>query len=95
MAGECIVGKVESPYNEAEDGTYDHLGNKDARKAPAEDIYNHMTCAESLDLSDYDITNHKSLNRDDNTYDHAGVGDSSYSHFYQHQIEKTDYSVLS
>uniref|UniRef100_K1QFM8 Uncharacterized protein n=1 Tax=Magallana gigas TaxID=29159 RepID=K1QFM8_MAGGI len=94
LAGECIVGS-ESPYNEAEDGTYDHLGNKDARKAPAEDIYNHTSSAELSDLSDYDVTNHKHLNEEDSTYDHAGVGDSSYGHFDVHPIKETDYSMLS
>lgn len=94
LAGECIVGS-ESPYNEAEDGTYDHLGNKDARKAPAEDIYNHTSSAELSDLSDYDVTNHKHLNEEDSTYDHAGVGDSSYGHFDLHPIKETDYSMLS
>lgn len=94
LAGECIVGS-ESPYNETEDGTYDHLGNKDARKAPAEDIYNHTSSAELSDLSDYDVTNHKHLNEEDSTYDHAGVGDSSYGHFDLHPIKETDYSMLS
>lgn len=94
LAGECIVG-CESPYSETEDGTYDHLGNKDARKTPAEDIYNHTSCAELSDLSDYDVTNQKRLNKEDNTYDHAGVGDSSYGHFDMHEIKETDYSVLS
>lgn len=94
LAGECIVGS-ESPYNEAEDGTYDHLGNKDARKAPAEDIYNHTSSAELSDLSDYDVANHKHLNEEDSTYDHAGVGDSSYGHFDLHPIKETDYSMLS
>eukprot|EP00105_Crassostrea_gigas_P021071 XP_011440060.1 PREDICTED: uncharacterized protein LOC105337153 isoform X2 [Crassostrea gigas] len=94
LAGECIVGS-ESPYNEAEDGTYDNLGNKDARKAPAEDIYNHTSSAELSDLSDYDVTNHKHLNEEDSTYDHAGVGDSSYGHFDLHPIKETDYSMLS
>lgn len=94
LAGECIVGS-ESPYNETKDGTYDHLGNKEARKTPVEDIYNHTSCAELSDLSDYDVTNHKRLYEEDNTYDHAGVGDSSYGHFDLHQIKETDYSVLS
>lgn len=94
MAGECIVGS-ESPYNETEDGTYDHLGNKDARKTPDEDIYNHTLCAELSDLSDYDVANHKRINEEDSTYDHAGVKDNSYGHFDLHQIKESDYSVLS
>lgn len=94
LAVGCIVGS-ESPYNEAEDGTYDHLGNKDARKTPAKDIYNHTSGAELPDMSDYDVTNHKRPNKEDNTYDHAGVGDSSYGHFDLQQIKESDYSVLS
>lgn len=94
LAGECIVGS-ESPYSETEDGTYDHLGNKDARKTPVEDIYNHTSRADLSDLSDYDVTNHKHFNVEDSTYDHAGVRDSSYGHIDLHPIEETDYSVLS
>lgn len=82
MVGECIVGKVESFYNEVEDGIYDYFGNKDVRKVLVEDIYNYMICVELLDLFDYDIINYKSLNRDDNIYDYVGVGDSLYSYFY-------------
>lgn len=94
LAGECIVGS-ESPYNETEDGTYDHLGNKDARKTPVEDIYNHTSRADLSDLSDYDVTDHKHFNVEDSTYDHAGVRYSSYGHIDLHPIEETDYSVLS
>lgn len=94
MAGECIVGS-ESHYSETEDGTYDHLRNKDARKTPVEDIYNHTSRADLSDLSDYDVTNHKHFNVEDSTYDHAGVRDSSYGHIDLHPIEETDYSVLS
>lgn len=94
LAGHISVAS-ESPYTEAEDGTYDLLGNKEARKAHAEAIYNQTSCNELSDLSDYDVANHKRLNAEDDTYDHSGVRDNSYSHFDLTQIKETDYSKLS
>lgn len=94
LAGLISVAS-ESPYNDAEDGTYDLLGNKEARKAHAEDIYNQTSCNELSDLSDYDVANHKRLNAEDDTYDHSGVTDNSYGHFDLTQIKETDYSELS
>lgn len=89
--------ELESPYNEAEDGTYDHLGNSNARKIPIEnsDLYNHAFSAELSDLSDYDIANHKRLKEDDITYDHTDVGENSYGHFCSTQNKECDYSKLS
>lgn len=75
----------ESPYNEAEDGTYDHLGDKNARKRPVEGIYNHASSAKLSDLSNYDIANHKRLNEEDNNYDHAGVGNNAYGNITPHR----------
>lgn len=69
LAGHISVAS-DSPYNEAEDGTYDHLGNKGARKTPADDNYYQTSCNELSDLSDYDIANHKRLNAENGTYDH-------------------------
>lgn len=69
LAGRISVAS-DSPYNEAEDGTYDHLGNKGARKTPADDNYYQTSCNELSDLSDYDIANHKRLNAENGTYDH-------------------------
>lgn len=93
MAGHISVAS-DSPYNEAEDGTYDHLGNKGARKTPAEDNYYQTPCNELSDLSDYDVANHKCLNAEDGTYDHSGVTDNSYGHFELTQIKETYYSEL-
>lgn len=84
--------EFESPYNEAEEGTYDHLGEKKARKRPADDIYNHASSAELLDLSDYDVANHKHLNSEDNTYDHTCVGDDSYGKV---KSDLSDYDVAN
>lgn len=94
LAGHISVAS-ESPYTEAEDGTYDLLGNKEARKAHAEDIYNQASCNELSDLSDYDVANHKRLNAEDDTYGHSGVRDNSYGHFDLTQIKETVYSELS
>lgn len=93
LAGRISVAS-DSPYNEAEDGTYDHLGNKGARKTPAEDNYYQTSCNELSDLSDYDIANHKRLNAENGTYDHSGVTDHSYGHFELTQIKETYYSEL-
>lgn len=82
----------ESPYNEAEDGPYDHLGEKKVRRRPVDDIYNHATSAEISDLSDYDVANHKHLNSEDNTYDHPAFGEDSYGKF---KSETTDYDVTN
>lgn len=84
--------EFESPYNEAEEGTYDHLGEKKARKRPADDIYNHASSAELSDLSDYDVANHKHLNSEDNTYDHTCVGDDSYGKV---KSDLSDYDVAN
>uniref|UniRef100_A0A8W8M180 Uncharacterized protein n=1 Tax=Magallana gigas TaxID=29159 RepID=A0A8W8M180_MAGGI len=82
----------ESPYNEAKEGTYDHLGEKRVRKRPDDDIYNHASSAELSDLSDYDVANRKHLNNEDNTYDHTGVGDDSYGKV---KSDLSDYDVAN
>lgn len=84
--------ELESPYNEAEEGTYDHLGEKRVRKKPDDDIYNHASSAELSDLSDYDVTNREHLNNEDNTYDHTGVGDDSYGKV---KSDLSDYDVAN
>lgn len=71
----------ESPYNETEDGTYDHLGHNDARKRPADDIYNHVSSGGLSDLSDYDVANRKNANSEDNTYDRTGVKGDFYGKY--------------
>ena len=39
-----IDSVAESPYNDADDGTYDHLGDKNARKHnDVDDTYNHLS----------------------------------------------------
>lgn len=80
----------ESPYSEAEDGTYDHLENKDARKIPANDIYNYASSGGLLDLSDYDVANRKNESSEDNTYDRTGIRDDSYGKF---KSDLSDYDV--
>ena len=90
-----IHTKAESPYNEAEDGTYDHLGDKDARKqTDVDDTYNHASVVMSPDLSDYDVANHKQVCEEDNTYDHTIPSENSYGHFNQPFIptQESDYS---
>lgn len=94
LAGHISVAS-ENPYTEAEDGTYDRLGNKEARKAHAGNIYNQTASNELSDLSDYDVANHKRLNAEDDTYDHSGITDNSYGHFDLTQIKETVYSELS
>lgn len=82
--------ELESPYNEAEEGTYDHLGEKRVRKKHDDDTYNHASSAELSDLSDYDVANRKHLNNEDNTYDHTGVGNDSYGKV---KSDLSDYDV--
>ncbi|XP_065937672.1 uncharacterized protein [Magallana gigas] len=82
----------ESPYNEAEDGTYDHLEDKDARKIPANGIYNNASSGGLSDLSDYDVTNRKNESSEGNTYDRTGVRDDSYGKF---KSGLSDYDVAN
>eukprot|EP00105_Crassostrea_gigas_P024273 XP_011444475.2 PREDICTED: uncharacterized protein LOC105340218 isoform X1 [Crassostrea gigas] len=84
--------ELESPYNEAEEGTYNHLGEKRVRKKHDDDTYNHASSAELSDLSDYDVANRKHLNNEDNTYDHTGVGNDSYGKF---KSDLSDYDVAN
>lgn len=65
---------VENVYNDSEDGTYDHLGDKAARKQDAaDDTYNHASSVMISDVSDYDVTNQKRTHEDENDYDHTYV----------------------
>lgn len=84
--------ELESPYNEAEEGTYDHLGEKRVRKKHDDDTYNHASSADLSDLSDYDVANRKHLNNEDNTYDHTGVGNESYGKV---KSDLSDYDVAN
>lgn len=84
--------QFEIPFHEAEDGTYDHLGDKEARKRPADDIYNHASSGGLLDLSDYDVANSKNASSEDNTYDRTGVRDDSYGKF---KSDLYDYDVAN
>lgn len=90
-----LILASESPYNETEDGTYDHLGDKKARKRPVEGIYNHASSTELPDLSVYDLANQKRLSDEDNDYDHAGVANSKYGQYNAPQIGESNYSDLS
>ncbi|XP_078309595.1 uncharacterized protein LOC111105805 [Crassostrea virginica] len=94
LADDIQIGPIaESPYNEAEDGTYDHLGDKDARKQPdVDDTYNHASVVMSPDLSDYDVANHKQVLEEDNTYDHTSPTENSYGHFNTSPTQEPDYS---
>ncbi|XP_065937675.1 uncharacterized protein [Magallana gigas] len=82
----------ESPYNEAVDGTYDRLGDKDARKIPANDIYNHASSGGLSDLSDYDVANRKNESSEDHTYDSTGVKDDSFGNL---KSDQSDYVVAN
>nr|XP_034304425.1 uncharacterized protein LOC105340218 isoform X1 [Crassostrea gigas] len=84
--------ELESPYNEAEEGTYDHLGEKRVRKKHDDDTYNHASSADLSDLSDYDVANRKHLNNEDTTYDHTGVGNDSYGKV---KSDLSDYDVAN
>lgn len=87
--------KIENPYNDAEDGTYDHLHDKDARKESApDDTYNHASSVMSPDMSDYDVAHHKQVHEEDTTYDHTSPAENSYGHFDRSQTQETDYSEL-
>lgn len=94
LANDAILGS-ESPYKEADDGTYDHLGDKNTRKRRVEGIYNCTSSAKLSDESDYDIANHKPSNKEDNDYDHAGVGKNTYGQYNSASIIESDYSDLS
>lgn len=94
LADDAILG-AESPYKEAEDGTYDHLGDKNARNRRVEGIYNCASSAKLSDVSDYDITNHKPLNEEETDYDHAGFGKNTYGQYNSESIRESDYSDLS
>lgn len=94
LADDAILGS-ESSYKEAEDGTYDHLGDNNARKKTVEGIYNHASSAKLSDLSDYDIANRKPLNEEDNDYDHARVGHNTYGQYNSSPLRESDYSDLS
>lgn len=72
--------------------TYDHIGDKDARKRPANDIYNHASTGGLSDLSDYDVTNRKNESSEGNTYDRTGVRDDSYGKF---KSGLSDYDVAN
>lgn len=90
-----IDSVAESPYNDADDGTYDHLGDKNARKHnDVDDTYNHSSSMISPDLSDYDIANNKQVHDEDTTYDHTSPAENSYGHFNTSQTQETDYSEL-
>lgn len=82
----------ESPYKEAEDGTYDHLGDKGGRKRPADNIYHNASSRGLSDLSDYDVANRKNESSEDNTYDRTGVKDGSYEKV---KSDLSDYDVAN
>lgn len=85
---------VETVYNDAEDGTYDHLGDKAARKqTAADDTYNHASPVMISDASDYDVANQKQTHEDDNDYDHTTPAENAYGHLNT-SPKDTDYSEL-
>ncbi|XP_061186980.1 uncharacterized protein LOC133195128 [Saccostrea echinata] len=60
----------ESPYNETEEGDYDHLRNKDARKKTVDDTYQHATFDSNMGICDYDTSTTDQKHDTDSTYDH-------------------------
>ena len=85
---------VENVYNDAEDGTYDHLGDRAARKQDAvDDTYNHASSVMISDVSDYDVANQKQTHEDDNDYDHTTPAENAYGHLNT-SPKDTDYSEL-
>ncbi|XP_062615155.1 uncharacterized protein LOC134276891 [Saccostrea cucullata] len=60
----------ESPYNETEEGDYDHLRNKDSRKKDTDDTYHHATFEGNRDMSDYSISIADPQQELESTYDH-------------------------
>lgn len=88
------VSTVEHVYNDTEDGTYDHLGDKAARKqTAADDTYNHASPVMISDLSDYDVANQKQTHEDDNDYDHTTPAENAYGHLNT-SPKDTDYSCI-
>lgn len=48
------VSSNESPYNNSEEGVYDHLREKISRKPEVEDTYQHASAGINRDMSEYD-----------------------------------------
>ncbi|XP_065944798.1 uncharacterized protein [Magallana gigas] len=64
----------ESPYNNSEEGVYDHLRDKISRKPEVEDTYQHASTGVSGDMSEYDTmanaVNKKQEECDSDDYSH-------------------------
>ena len=73
----------ESPYNNSEEGVYDHLRDKKSREPEVEDTYQHASAAINRDMSEYDtmanVVNKKQEEKD-----------ASYD--YSHQNAKGNYA---
>lgn len=72
----------ESPYNNSEEGVYDHLRDKTSRKPEVEDTYQHATAGVSRDMSEYDTMA--------NAVNKKQEEDASYD--YSHQNAKGNYA---
>uniref|UniRef100_K1RB54 Uncharacterized protein n=1 Tax=Magallana gigas TaxID=29159 RepID=K1RB54_MAGGI len=68
------VSSNESPYNNSEEGVYDHLRDKISRKPEVEDTYQHASTGVSGDMSEYDTManafNKKQEECDSDDYSH-------------------------
>ncbi|XP_048742224.2 uncharacterized protein LOC125655765 isoform X2 [Ostrea edulis] len=75
-------GECSSPYNDAEEGDYDHLRETKSRQKETDDTYHHALHVHVGDSSDYDVTRRKYDQETENMYDKTGGNnlDSEYGY---------------
>ncbi|XP_055999501.1 uncharacterized protein LOC125655776 isoform X2 [Ostrea edulis] len=71
-----------SPYNDAEEGDYDHLRETKSRQKERDDTYHHALHVHVDDSSNYDVTRRKYDQETENMYDKTGGNnlDSEYGY---------------
>lgn len=83
----------ESPYNNSEEGVYDHLRDKKSRKPEVEDAYQHASAGVSTDMFEYDTmantANKKQEECDSYGYSHQD-SNGNYACDLRSQINLTD-----
>lgn len=67
------VSSNESPYNNSEEGVYDHLRDKKSRKPEVEDTYQHASASVNRDRSEYDTMANALYKKqeEDDSYDYS------------------------
>lgn len=87
------VSSNESPYNNSEEGVYDHLRDKISRKPEVEDTYQHASAGVNRDLSEYDtmanVVNKKQEKNASYDYSHQDT-DGNYVCDSRAKIHLTD-----